>query len=178
MRKWNEIELINQVNDKTCVAACLAMVTGKTLGAVVNEMYKAGFKPPYGEHEYCPYLVRNNILPEVYQSATAARFSWETVNLVITASKNLVAKTHLIVLVYGEADGGVKVFDPQQGREGKDHYTIEEWEDAEIPWGKVIELTDCALPPEIIIRMSELDDPEKVQRLIDTAIPCDEEPGA
>ena len=146
MRKWGEIELVQQIDDETCVAACLAMVTGKTSKRVINELEEAGFKPPYNEIEYCPYLVRNDILPEIYQSATTARFSWETVNLIIVASKNHIAKTHLIVVVYGKIDADCKVFDPQQGRGNKDHYTTKEWKSSEIPWAKVIELTDCSLP--------------------------------
>ena len=122
-------ELVNQINDKTCVQACLAMITGASIKNVIRAT---------GGGALCPddrilFLAAHGVLCEQLNQT-----GWVYgVYLVSAPSLNVGRKTHqLIVNVRPDwpKDSPWQVLDPQSGREGKEAYTDEDMKSGEMCW--------------------------------------------
>ena len=114
-----EIKFVQQPTQVTCVHACLAMVTGEDVSALVER---------FGDHglsfdEQATVLVEHKIWPV---NTTFQPHPFDTCGsyLVGTCSLNIPGQMHCVVV---EASGdGYKVHDPNKGREGKDCYRDED----------------------------------------------------
>lgn len=110
------IEFKNQINNSTCVHACLAMVTRKSVEKVVEEA--GGYENGLTLHEEKIYLAKNGY--SVIYSPVDALYQFSTfgVHLVSLPSKNVLGRMHRVVVVASEKLDDIIVIDPQMGREG------------------------------------------------------------
>lgn len=109
------MELINQINDQSCVHACIAMVTGTPL-MEIWERYPFPLTP---KHELT-LLIEGRAWP-VEQSQFTNQFPLCGVYLVSVPSLNVSGVLHRVVVMVGETE--VRCLDPQRGREGKAFYS-------------------------------------------------------
>lgn len=109
------MELINQINDESCVHACMAMVTG----ASVSELW-ARYPFPLTPKQELTILVEGRAWPVAQQPFTN-QFPLYGTYLVSVPSLNVPGVLHRVVVLVGETE--VVCLDPQRGREGKLFYT-------------------------------------------------------
>lgn len=112
-----EITLVNQIDDCTCIPACMAMISGFKLEDVLHIMEDIR-KPPYSEHETMIGLVRLKVLPIQILGRVLKPFH---LYMAMVPSLNAIGVIHAIVI--DVRDGNLKVFDPQNGRTDKKFYT-------------------------------------------------------
>lgn len=106
----------SQPNDRTCVHTCLSMITGVPIEKLVDRFGDN----PLGFDEAATVLVEHGIFP-TNTTGCPHQFLFPGFYLVACASKNFLGLTHQII-VKADEDGYV-VYDPQQGREGKEVWT-------------------------------------------------------
>lgn len=105
----------NQINDKSCVHACLAMITGKS----VIEIWDRFPFPLTPKHELT-LLIESRLWP-VCQQHFSNQFPMCGLYLVSVPSLNVEGVNHRVVVSVRETD--VICYDPQKGREGKKYYS-------------------------------------------------------
>jgi len=110
-----ELNHVKQINDQSCVHACLAMFNGKS----VEEMWSRFPFPLTPKHELT-ILIEAKLWP-VSQQQFANQFPVCGIYLVSVPSLNVDGVNHRVVVVVGESD--VICYDPQAGREGKKFYS-------------------------------------------------------
>lgn len=108
---------VRQINDQSCVHACLAMLNGKS----VEEMWDR-YPFPLTPKEELTILIESRLWP-VCQQQFANQFPLCGVYLVSVPSLNVAGANHRVVVTVGEAD--VVCYDPQNGREGKKFYSMD-----------------------------------------------------
>lgn len=102
------IELITQPTQSSCVHACLSMVTGIPVQIILEQLSEPN--PP---NAYIPWLVRNNILPTFERN-----FLFGNLCLVDIASLNYLGTLHMVVVdARCDKQEDIKVFDPQEGND-------------------------------------------------------------
>lgn len=115
--------LVNQVDDMTCVHACLAMVTGRPIEDVIRI---AGAGALVSDQERMFLAVHGILTVDV---PIHAPFTW-AVYLVSAPSLNLPPQMHRLV-VYADPDKTKGdpwiVLDPQSGRDGRKFYDVGEF---------------------------------------------------
>lgn len=109
------MELINQINDESCVHACLAMVTG----ASVLELW-GRYPFPLTPKQELTILIEGRAWP-IAQNPFDNQFPFCGVYLVSVPSLNVPGVLHRIVVTASETE--IRCFDPQRGREGKQFYS-------------------------------------------------------
>ena len=126
------IELVTQPTQSSCVHACLSMVTGIPVQIILEQLSEPN--PP---NEYIPWLVRNNILPTFERN-----FLFGNLYLVDIASLNYLGTLHMVVVdVRCDKQEDIKVFDPQ---EGNDKVYLERGSLLEMGnWATCVRLLDC-----------------------------------
>jgi len=144
--KTREVSHLRQTRSDNCVAACLAMVTGKTIEDVEGELLFSGFKTPYSEAAYIPYLVRNNIFPEKISYTMRGPLLDNTVYLISCSSKLTAGAFHMIVGVMHE--GTMIIKDPSDNLEKENIYSDKGFIDGSIPTFEYLALVDCELDNE------------------------------
>lgn len=138
------IEHITQPCPVSCVAACLAMVLGKEVNKVIDELAMQGAHVPLDCSQYIPYLVQNNILPLFKSGDSPFCFIHGGLYLVTINSLNIMSGSHMIILDLREDEP--IVYDPAKGRNSSKHFTTEDWTSKSgerFPWTGAIELHDC-----------------------------------
>lgn len=123
-----EIKHVQQQDDKSCVIACIAMITGKSF----EDIYKIAKEVPCGEEEQNKLLVLNNIYPKRFLDNTLyinKRY------IVSTPSLNFPGIMHCIV-IDTNSNGSISVYDPQKDVKDKKYYTHKNLES----WGDVTEI--------------------------------------
>lgn len=115
-----EINLVNQINDETCMSACLAMLTGIPIEQVIKEFHADYFRGKVTAYEY---LKQKGIGSRKFWVEERG-LSWGCLYLLAVPSLNKKGILHSI-LAQTTSDG-LQIFDPQQGRYGKDYYTYGE----------------------------------------------------
>lgn len=119
VKKDFEIKLVNQVDDKSCMAACMAMVAGVTIEKVFEVMQDI-HATPYSEYEAMIGLVRLGVLPI---QIIGREFPRADLYMVAVPSLNNPGGTHAIIIDLRH--GCMEVFDPQNGRPDRKYYTRE-----------------------------------------------------
>lgn len=117
------MKLINQINDQSCVHACLAMVTGVD----INEVWDR-YPFPLTPKQELTVLIEGRAWP-IAQPPFDNQFPLCGIYLVSVPSLNVPGVLHRVVVVVGQTD--VTCLDPQSGREGRKFYS----EDAFTPSG-------------------------------------------
>lgn len=132
------IELVNQINDSTCVHACLSMITGIDIEKIIDELPQ-----PCGPSQYLPWLVLYNVLP-----IQEHRLFYGALSLVTIPSRNKRGFFH-VILVDLRFDDAAVVYDPQQGRtvDGVDREHVTDMDDLHSLCAPV-RLIDCDVPVE------------------------------
>lgn len=110
------MKLVNQINDKSCVHACLSMVTG----IPVEKLWERFPRPMWQEDEIV-VLVENKIFP-VPAAAYGPQFLRYGTYMMSVPSLNVEGALHCVLVVYNEE--GAFLYDPQSGREGKKYYPL------------------------------------------------------
>jgi len=111
-----QIQLVNQINDKSCVHACIAMVTGNS----VKEMWERYPHPMENTHQLV-LLIERKILPiPTALAQLGVYFPSIGIYFMSVPSLNVPGALHCVV-VKAEVDR-FTVYDPQAGREGKKFY--------------------------------------------------------
>lgn len=106
----------NQINDKSCVHACLSMVTG-----IPVETLWERFPHPMRQEDEIVVLVENKIFP-VPSSSYGPQFLRYGTYMMTVPSLNVGGALHCVLVVYNE--DGAFLYDPQSGREGKKSYPL------------------------------------------------------
>lgn len=101
---------VTQPTPRTCVHACLSMVTGQSINELIDRLGDYG----QGREHYLPILIEHRLFP-VEVMGNFDPFPYQGVYLVVVPSLNLPHMTHLVVVVVDE--DGYHVYDPNQGRE-------------------------------------------------------------
>ena len=114
-----KIDIVNQIDDKTCVAASMAMVAGVPIERVF-EVMEAISKPPYSEHDAMKGLVKLGVLPI---QVLGREFPHAALYIATVPSLNNIGGTHSIVIDLRHDE--MEVFDPQNGRLDRKFYTKE-----------------------------------------------------
>lgn len=136
---WDDIKLVKQSRHNSCYAACVAMILGYYSDEdVISDLDS---EPPYNDTTIIPFLVRNNVYPEMInnQLLTPSYMTKSAVFLASAPSKNIIAGTHAIVLTTDD-EFSVSVFDPSKNKT----YTTDDFNDGEIPFLNLLELYDCS----------------------------------
>lgn len=117
----NDVTLITHVQQtlsNNCVSACLSMITGKTIDEVTAE-----FHQPYVDMqtEVSDYLDANGV---TYQRLYAGErnIKPDTAYLAVVPSLNIPGALHQIVIETTTDGEQWWVYDPNEGREGKQSY--------------------------------------------------------
>lgn len=109
------MKLINQINDESCVHACLAMVAG----ADVNDVW-ARYPFPLTPKQELTVLIEGRAWP-IAQPPFDNQFPLCGTYLVSVPSLNVPGVLHRVVVLVGQTE--VTCLDPQRGRKGKLFYT-------------------------------------------------------
>lgn len=109
------MKLINQINDQSCVHACLAMVTGVD----INEVW-ARYPFPLTPKQELTVLIEGRAWP-IAQNPFDNQFPFCGVYLVSVPSLNVHGVLHRVVVTASETE--VRCFDPQRGRAGRLFYS-------------------------------------------------------
>lgn len=131
------IQHVQQVDKKSCVHACIAMVTGNPIEDILSAFPRPGTMSNVGI-----YLAKNGIWMIPRSSVTPMNYGF--VYIIDTPSRNHLGLVHSIVLDLRDSDTPL-CFDPQKGREGKEFYTVEGFfteEDEPTCWSSHFQLED------------------------------------
>ena len=128
--------LVRQINEATCVQACLAMVTGEPIEAVIAEL--GAEDGPIDDWEEIDFLTRRGIYP--HRSAFS-RLSFRGVYLISAPSLNQLGRLHRLVAF--NAGKGFKLIDPNTGREGKHTYRRDAVAKGKCSYTEATYLRDC-----------------------------------
>ena len=129
---------------KSCVIACISMVTGKSFDTIKDDVGKQGMKAPLIPDQYMDILVQNKLFPMPVSANAPSAFIFGQLYLVSVSSINNVGGLHMVVIDY--RGDNVEVYDPNKGTERK-HLTTDDWNGNtgnEFPWCDIIELYDCS----------------------------------
>jgi len=131
----NKISLVNQQDDKSCVVACIAMITGKPYEEI-RACFKEDDIPVYPHAQdavLCKYgfVTKRNTLQSLYPHG---------IYILSVPSLNTPAQMHAVVLDTTD----YVIYDPQQGRPDRKFYTysmIQSWGAADeiISWETLLE---------------------------------------
>jgi hypothetical protein len=114
-----KIKHVQQDDDKSCTLACIAMVTG----ASYAELKKNVMQVPVPHSEVDRLLYANGMYP--LRSVYTTLFAGKTY-IVAVPSLNFKGGMHSIVVQTGETpEDPFVILDPQEGREGREFYTLE-----------------------------------------------------
>jgi len=112
------IKFVQQPTSKTCVHACLAMVTGQPVQDIVLRFGDRGI----GAEEEVAFLTENGLLPVPMNRYAKNYFSETGLYLITAPSLNLLGKTHRLVVVI-DNNWDFTILDPNAGRKGKKYYS-------------------------------------------------------
>lgn len=130
--------------EKSCVVACIAMVTGRPFEEVECDVLTQGMAVPMIPDAYMDFLVQKNMFPMPVSANAPNPFIFGQLYLVTVASLNHMSGLHMVVIDYrGDYP---KVYDPQEGRDGK-FLTSDDWQGTgtnKFSWCDLIELYDCS----------------------------------
>lgn len=123
MRTVEEITHLQQLTDTSCVPACIAMVSGVGQHRIIDQMAKHGGSSGSLREEFRQW-VRMGYLPRLlpYNELMDGR---RRVMLATVPSLNFEGGNHRIVIDYTDGDEGPTILDPNEGREGKRFYTMD-----------------------------------------------------
>lgn len=113
-----KIKLVNQIDDKTCVAACMAMIAGVSIERVLKITEDIG-EPPFSEETSMIGLTQLKVLP---RRQLENQILHGRIYIADVPSLNFLGTMHAVVLDFRDI---FEVYDPQNGREGKKFYTSE-----------------------------------------------------
>ena len=134
------IEHVRQEDDSSCLLACIAMVAGVSFEEAKRAVQECGGGTPVLVRVAMRALVRLNVLPtpqlglDIYHGKTY---------IVSVPSLNHPGLMHSIVidLSEGKRDAWqVKVYDPNEGREGVLAYDTEQFIEGVMSWGDLVEV--------------------------------------
>ena len=111
------MKIVNQDDDKSCMLACVAMISDKTL-TEIRSLYKGNI--PLSDRELFD-LVES--LELAIYSERYNEIHRNSVYIIVVPSLNITGGTHGIVV--DTRGGEMRVFDPQHGRKGKKWYTTD-----------------------------------------------------
>lgn len=111
------MKLINQINDESCVHACLAMVTGADVGVLW-----ARYPFPLTPKQELTVLIEGRAWP-VAQPPFDNQFPLCGTYLVSVPSLNVPGVLHRLVVLVGQTE--VICLDPQRGRDGRQFYSAD-----------------------------------------------------
>lgn len=145
--KPDNIEHVSQICDKSCVAACLAMVTRTNINYVINWIDKnLNEQVPYNSEATIPYLVNHGIYPQFEGNSHWIPFYKDSTYLISAPSLNIQGKIHCLVMLIGESpEKEVTILDPQFGRKEKFYYDYDSWITKELQWHSPILLFDARI---------------------------------
>lgn len=117
-----QITLQNQIDDKGCVSACLAML----LNEPVDKIHKE-FNDKYHSYDIWPddFLMGSGLKVSEVSMKHEAKLG-EGVYLVSVPSLNIVAGTHQIIFDY--RGNKFKLYDPNKGRVNKKYYIFHNYD--------------------------------------------------
>lgn len=133
----SNIKLQQQPDDSSCVPTCIAMALGLPVIVVINEMKQHGlYRDGTGCHEWQVqlYLMIYNIGTSCILNQEGFSLNYG-LYLASVNSLNHIKKNHsILVRVYDNEEGRtcVSIYDPNNGREGKEFYGIDDWESCQI----------------------------------------------
>lgn len=116
------MKLVNQIDDKTCTSACIAMITGEPIEEVISKFHKDYFT---GRQRVSDYLRRKGLFARDMTS-TERYMAFNAIYILCVPSLNQQASFHSIV---ADTRDTVEIHDPQKGREGKKYYTYKKSDD-------------------------------------------------
>ena len=146
------IELINQIDDSTCLHATTAMVTGRTVESLIDE-YGTGGNPDenkdgLSDRQSVRVLMQHMILPIPVHGFLSHPFPDYGVFKVSAPSLNRPGRLHALI-VTSHPKEGYKVFDPQNGRDGKQWYSMNAMQpngdEPRVSYVSVLELLDMSI---------------------------------
>jgi len=135
------IKLQNQIDDKTCTSACIAMILHRPVNEVIEDFHD---KFMADEVRASAYLRSQRIRTRACLSEDRD-LTWGFVYLLAVPSINKEAGLHSVVVDMRDEDNP-KVFDPQEGRDGRKYY---KWKDDPDPDG--IALKGFTIDAEVIL---------------------------
>lgn len=116
----DKITLVTQPTAKSCVHACLAMVSGVDVLDVIKDL---GDNDGLTDEEMLAWLVRRHIMPlEIGAARHLHSFPLQGLYLATVPSLNLQGRGHQIVI---ELNRDYVVHDPNNGYEGREFYPID-----------------------------------------------------
>lgn len=116
-----ELEHVQQIDNSTCVHACLAMVTGDAIEDIVSVLGGAGEEDGLTTRDIYRYLMSRSIMPVLQDGTLISPFIYRGVYKVAVPSLNRSGRVHSVILTY-DKHGGKTVYDPQRGRDGVKAY--------------------------------------------------------
>jgi len=134
---FDNIKLVEQTCNRSCYAACLAMVFDIPIEDVIKEL---GHEPPYTDLEVVPFIVRRKVYPDKVGGVLMRAFTPMSTMIVIVPSKNIIGGTHAIIIATDE-DGEFKLLDPSINKK----YTDTEWINGDVIICEVFHLHNCRL---------------------------------
>ena len=119
------ISLVNQVDDFTCVYACIAMAAGVPIGEVIRA---AGHQKPLPMYEELALLAHFGCfaIPIPY-----GLNAYDGIVLLTVPSLNKERTLHRVLV---DLRNDPLVLDPQQGRPGRQFYSTEDYMERRMPW--------------------------------------------
>ena len=111
-----QLEHVQQPTAKTCVHACLSMVTGEPVASLINRFGDRGLSV----EEEITVLTEYGIFPQ----AVPFTFSWivDGVYMLTVPSLNLEGTNHCIIAYADRDEEKFILLDPNEGKEGKKAY--------------------------------------------------------
>ena len=139
--KYNEVKHKFAPRKDTCMAACIAMATGRDINELMQELEWIGVGFPMMPIDFCAALVRNNVLPVKIDGILKAGIEPNTLHIVVTIVNG---SLHSSVLVMDWDIMKTRVYDPNDMEEVQ--YPFNE-ENPTLPFTIVsaIALYDCSI---------------------------------
>jgi len=114
------MNLVIQPTDNTCTSACLSMITDKPIDEVIKEFHNDWQASLSNPSEYLKYC---NIQHEVNTNPFNFILEWGNIYLLTVPSLNIKGGLHHIVVDLTDIYNNVgKVYDPNNGKDGKSYY--------------------------------------------------------
>lgn len=110
------IKLQQQPTWNSCASTCMAMMLDLPAQQVIDE-----FHEDYITHKTRPYDYLRSKGLDVRYGVIDQLFEWDTVYMVTVPSLNLLSVNHFVVMDF--RDENWKIYDPNNGKEGKKYYT-------------------------------------------------------
>ena len=114
------VEHVQQPSSVTCVHSCVSMITG----IPVEDYVKRFGDHALSCHEEYTALIETKIFPIAVADSSPHPFPVHGVYLISTPSLNIAGSLHRVVVETSEGD--YKVYDPNEGKEGKQVYKSED----------------------------------------------------